>query len=268
MKKLLAITITVGLLSTQCVFAMLNGSDDFNDNSLDLTKWSPHTPFGVVELQEASQVIQFQKTTSDGNGFVGMNWIQFQMLYDYNWSVAIDVNLPTGLIDTGVLEEQDIFLSIFANNQSDPNDYISFGFEECFEDDGGWESCRGFCGFKATDGVTNDDDELMVNVATTYASLQLSWNAVNSVFSFNYDSDGGQNSYISLGSITISDWGMGNGDIFDIGIGASAENVGFAWNDNVYADNFNAQSAVPEPGVMLLFSVFLYPLLKLTRKRN
>jgi hypothetical protein len=93
-------------------FSAINGSDDFNNNAKDTTKWGTDAAAGGV-LTVASQRLQF---TSAG-GFAYRPWILNKATYDTNWEVILDVgntfNFTSGTKEAGTQ------LLVFATG-SDP----------------------------------------------------------------------------------------------------------------------------------------------------
>ncbi len=222
--------------------ANLAGADDFNDNSKDPTKWgtdlgiSGQPPLGA--LTETNGRLEYT-TTYFGGGFLRRPWILSQGSYTESWAVQLDTTINyVSLADiefamevqkAGTLDQYR--MGILHERAQSAWDYYSFEL-----------------GSSPTSGTTLP--------AAFTGSIRIAFDAGTKVLTSYYDTDGPANGYVwtqaasfgiagSGGQTGTDNWGMGDGDHFQIYVqGSSGGRVPAGY---VYADNF---LAVPEPGVV------------------
>lgn len=249
------------LTATVPSLAALQGSDDFNDGVIDSAKWVSYAP----GTREYNGELQYQNLS--GNGSAGiLEWIGFSLDNRYNWSAMVDINLPNGLINESLPDDQEVSVTLYTGSTRDYNDYAElFLGESREEDEGEWEHNREAAAKKITDGSSQS---IYLETPATYASLMISWDAALNNLSFYFDADGNQDSFSPFAEFNISDWNMQDGDRFNLGISATTNNVPFSWEDGVFMENFNIVSSVPEPGSLLLFSFGIVPVIRLIRRNR
>ncbi len=235
------------------------GSDDFNDNSIDPSKWTSITAGGTVQLREANGTLQCQDIigTNSGDNWSALGWIH-PFPFTASWKVMVDTSLPSGLIPlTQGLGWMQLFIGV--RNINDTADSLSMNLERSNENN--LELAKFTAGKE-----TNDTGLFEISSVTTstFASLQIGWDATLQQFNFSYDPDGGQDGFINLGSVGIADWNTTTGDTFEVGIGFGSEAVDTNWDSGIYMDNFNA---VAEPGSILLCVFGGAWLIRRTRKK-
>lgn len=105
--------------------ANLSGSDNFNDNSKDLTKWGtdfvfdPGTTPGA--LTETNLRLEYTATGASSKEQSLRPWIANSGSYTSDWSVQIDVNVPNLTLASG----QQIRFGLGVVNHANFNDAIS-----------------------------------------------------------------------------------------------------------------------------------------------
>ncbi len=251
----------VCLMMTSHSFAALNGSDDFNDGVIDPAKWN----IFASGAREFNGELQYQNLS--GNGTAGiLEWRGFSIDNRFDWSAMVDINLPNGLIDELLPDEQEVSITLYTGSTTDYNDYAEFFLGESGEEEGGYFEIGREAGAKK---ITNGSSESTYLVTpTTYASLMISWDAALNNLSFLFDADGNQDSFTPFAQYNLDDWNMQDGDRFIVGISAVTDNVPLSWDDGVFMENFVVTSSVPEPGAMLLFAFGIIPIMRLIRKNR
>src|SRR4051794_32461424 len=82
------------ILASECQ-AQLNGSDDFNDNLKDPTRWGPvYTQGCCAVLTETHGRLEYTKSTGTTSALIGQPWIHNFGSYTQNWEMQIDVSVP------------------------------------------------------------------------------------------------------------------------------------------------------------------------------
>lgn len=143
--------------------ANLSGSDNFNDNSKDLTKWGtdfvfdPGTTPGA--LTETNLRLEYTATGASSKEQSLRPWIANSGSYTSDWSVQIDVNVPNLTLASG----QQIRFGLGVVNHANFNDAISLDLR--LDSVGG----RVFHSVLTTNGV----DQAPGPVSTTTAMPQL-----------------------------------------------------------------------------------------------
>lgn len=237
--------------------------DDFNDNSIDLTKWTILLGSGTVELRESSTVLQFQDTVGSSDDMVLLGWNQ-AFPDDESWTATIDVSIPFGLLNTS--SDEDMYLTMGLRNVNDHSDSVSIDYEHYSISDG-MDYAR-FIVYKQTDGTDMVGSE--VSTTETTGSLIIEWVHSDRLFKIGY---GVGSSSTVLQEVNVNDWDLGSGDPFELGIGFGTGGNGltFSWDGGVFEDNFSAfssPSAVPEPTAISLFLFGIGFFIRRFRKSN
>ena len=201
--------------------ANLSGSDDFNDNVRDPSKWSIEVP----RLNEVNGRLEFTSTgIGDEEGIWA--WIANEGSQTRDWSVtitAVNTSTPT-------VSGQFCAMGLFVINSADDED--SFGILLGADGDAGrvvgslWE----------TDGVESDTWELLT---PSTATLRISYDASTEELSCEYDTGSG---YYSITSFDVSNWNMGASDTFYVAIAGLSGNSFAVSSGQAYTDNFQTST--------------------------
>lgn len=238
------IALTAILTHTTSYGSNFSGSDDFNDNSKDLAKWGTDTIFdpgvGSGTLTETSQVLQYTAAGSSSNEQLARPWIANTGSFTSDWSLQLDVNVPTLSLSAG----QRIEFGLGVTNGDDPTD--SFRLSLRLDAASG----RQFHSQLRVDGV----GQTAVNSTTTStsAAILIQYDAATTTLSAGYDADGavGGYNFTIFDSRNITSWNMTASSVFGVAVGGSSEgSLAISSANNVNGDNF---LAVPEPSTYAL----------------
>ena len=239
MNKHVCLIYCLGLLICSSSEANLYGSDDFNDNVMDPSKWSAASDAGA-SLSEVNSRLEY---AGGGTGYVVAYraWIQNTGSYVNDWSVLLDV---INTVDESSLSNQEVDYWIGIVTPSLPG---IFALEFSVGDDGGGSSP-----YRQIETTYDDgDNEIFhhhVPTALDSVRLQISFDASAKVFTSYYESGGGM---MALTNYDVSTWGMSDSDEFIAVVGGGATDASVV-SGEVYGDNF---AAIPEPGTLGLLAV-------------
>ncbi|MCB1195034.1 PEP-CTERM sorting domain-containing protein [bacterium] len=240
---------TAIVLFQQASYAALSGSDDFSFE--DLTKWTILNNFDGLaggQLSNVSGKAAYSSISSGGDDFAAYAWTVNTAPKTTSWEARIDVFLPQS--DLAVDQYAGVGLVAFWPEPV-PIDVPENLVEINIELDEGF---RGFSVLKKTSAV--DSDLAFSATSTSAGSLRLAWDANTALFSFYYDDNGGQDSWVLLHSTHINDWGMPDTGEFGVAVSAFSGNVSLTTANGLAIDNFFAVTpSVPEPSVLLLFGL-------------
>lgn len=205
----------------------LNGSDDFNDNVRDTSKWLEGLPL----LAETNNRLEFTSTGSGQEQGMWM-WTANTGSYTQDWSVTIDaVNSSTPSAD------QFSNIALVALNSADGTDLfgalLGIGTDGC-NAFGGWE-IDGASYWIALQAVTNNT-----------ATLKISYDATTRTLSSSFDAGDG---YVSLTNFNVTGWSMNTNDTFMIGVSGYAEYDFAIESGQMYLDNFEAHTLTTTPAL-------------------
>ena len=237
--KLLAALVQA--LSTATTFAAFSGSDNFNDNSKDPSKWGTDIFGGGGTLTETSQVLQYTTTGVPSGASVFRPWIANTGSYTSNWTLQIDVNLPT------LTAAPDYLFGVVVRNGDDVTDSFNTSLE-VFNPSG--TPNRHFLSAYDIDGVAQP--EVNSSTSSTSVSVRIRYDAATTTLFSEFDADGavGGYSFTNFDSRNISStWNMSASSVFQAGIAAGSGSRAISASDNVSGDNF---VATPEPSSILL----------------
>lgn len=237
----------LALLTPTISHANFAGSDDFNDNSKNTSLWGTDVAVGGGLMAETNQHLQFTATGATANDAAGRPWIANTGSYTSDWSVQMDVNVPT--VARSLVAGQQYAFTLNIRNSAAVNFNTSFAVDLQYGNFGGTLD-RGFNSHQDLNGIEASD----VSSATvsTSAAIRVRYNAATTTLISEFDANGaiGGYSFTPFDSQNISAWGMTASSTFQATpIGYTTGNLTIASSDNVFADNF---LAVPEPSACLL----------------
>ena len=247
MKKTVLSVAAVGmfLLSASGLRAgNFSGSDDFNDNSINLNKWSDAYG-GFSEFTEINQRLELDV---DGGGTPGesdghLPWKLNYGSYLLDWEVYYDVEVPTFSQFSGE-EESMMDISIYSYPPGGPGGYATMALVEVGTDG------TDFRQFIAEIETMSDSDEVAITTTSITASLRIRWDASNTTLYCDFDSDGGADSWANLASWNIGtgqpfSWNMTGGDTFMCVLSGDTV-LNHSGEANPSGDNFVAEGTDPE----------------------
>ena len=228
-------------LSTATTFAAFNGSDDFNDNSKDLTKWGPDIVSGSAALTETN--LRLEYTVAGGTATALRPWVANTGSYTSDWSLQLDVNLPTLALTTG----QAYHIGLTVRNGDDTTDTFLTALE--LDNISGTPS-RVFLSVLNTNG--SNQGEVTSTTTSTSAAVRMRYDAASTTLFSEFDANGAVGGYNFTGfdSRNISTWNMTASSVFQATVfGGSESGVVITSASGVAGDNFQS---VPEPSSALL----------------
>ncbi len=226
--------------------ANLSGSDDFNDNSKDLTKWGADSGGAGHSLNEINQRLEY---TADGSdSFKERPWILSTGSYVENWEARMDVHLSTAALPVDG-DDRRFTLGLSAGG-------FSAGVQLELKNYSG-TTLRSF---KVGDDGPGGTDSL-VSTLSTDGAVRVTFDASTKILGFYYDENGSIGGYTWTQFDTIdtdavgTDWGLNAASTFAIAPFGESEGVGVS-SGEAYGDNFNV---VPEPPDPILPTVVIRP---------
>lgn len=244
MKKTFLSFVTIGifLVSGATLPAEnFSGSDDFNDNSFDLTKWNDSYG-GFEAFTEINQRLELD-LDYDGGGSSGIDahlpWKLNYGSYLRDWEVHYDVDVPTF---TQFSQEESSLMGIAVYSYPPGGPYATMALEQ------GTDGVS-YRKFIAEMEAIGNSDEIETATTSTVSSLRIRWDASATTLYCDYDSDSGADSWSNLGSWNIStgqafSWGMTGADVFMCVLFGKAEKT-HGGETNPSGDNFAADSPLP-----------------------
>lgn len=227
-----------------------DGSDNFNDNSKDASKWGADIVTGHGVLTEAGQRLRYTCSNGTAEDYVDRPWIATRFPFDADWEVQVDcfnnsspvaplqVNSMGIVLGSPLSGDTDLYLELY-------NSAIGFGstartgfFTEMTVED--------------VSAATEDSGEQFIAAG----AIRLSWDSATKVLTCHYDTDP-TNGYqwtplttyglAGAGGTHNSDWGLTATDRFFLYL------FGYSSSMNVSAgqmalDNFSETGGVSSSG--------------------
>ena len=195
--------------------AQLSGSDDFNDNVMNPSKWTVIAPL----LIETNNRLEFTSTgVGDEEGVWA--WTANSGSYTQDWSATIDAfnsSIPSS--------DQWSHLGLFAINSIDDTDF--FGTALGFDTESGRVVIGG--------GEVNGTEYWDLAATDQSVTLRITYDATALKLSSSFDA--GDRSVL-LTNFNVADWEMDSNDTFIIAVAGASENDFFISSGQIYADNF------------------------------
>ncbi|MGZ4857381.1 MAG: IPT/TIG domain-containing protein [Methanobacteriaceae archaeon] len=235
------------VLSTNRAFAA--GGDDFNDNSIDNTKWGADITdgWGKCALTEVNGRLEYScRSVSDFNE-VDRPWILTELPYGSDWEIQIDVTNNTQL------SGEDLYAS-FGIGVMKPYSHTDYIHAELYSD-GYLSGSKGF--YADIESISAGQSVDTSNLGVTTGAIRLAFNSTTKVIGVYYDIDPGDGYQWNLyGSFDIN--GSGNGADFSVNWGLADTDklwsfvYGYSLSTKIisgelYGDNFQETGGVPTP---------------------
>jgi hypothetical protein len=227
-----------------------DGSDDFNDNSKDSSKWGPTASEGNGALAEAGQKLRYTCGTGTIGDDANWPWNATRFPYNADWEMRIDCHNSSNPVAPAQINSMGFTLE-------SPLSANTFVYHEFYNSAFGVGSTQR-TGFNAdmTVGGASVGGEDSGEQFITDGALRLRWNSATRVLTCEHDTnpaDGYQ--WILLATFGLdgaggthnADWGMADGDQFFMSV------YGYSTLMSVPAgqmtlDNFNETGGVAPGG--------------------
>ena len=246
------ILLAASLIASNHVHATISGSDDFNDNSLDPSKWSL-IPDGSSTIKETNSRLEFSSLTNTQSSSQSMLvWVKNTPNANSTWEITLDfANSYAPLINpfdsSDYLRGATVALAVSGGSGS-----LSVGFStEKLQGYGVDEYFHGLsCQFSGEDESTD------IDLAGNSAAVRITYNKDTGLLSAFYDSNGpvGGYTWALMKSSSISSWGLSPGQPMGVSIstGYSGSKPQAPAAGNLQADNFKATSSNKPPTISLI----------------
>jgi hypothetical protein len=247
--------------------ANFSGSDDFNDNSEDTTKWTvPDIGNGGAVLTETNQHLEYSPSNSGATSAL-RPWKLNLGSYTADWTVQADVNLSSLSLASGAYVKIGVGV---AKTSNFTQDNLDIGLEQSNGTNPG--NHRYFDRNLNTNG--SNVDIQTADVATTSAAVLIAYTAATHTITVSYDADGATGGYnwTAFNSTDItaagSNWGMTASDTFSAVVVGNSNGITYSVGSNLASvDNF-AASSVPEPSTYAMLAMGVAALLFQVRRRK
>lgn len=215
----------------------LAGSDDFNDNNKDLSKWfTSDYAYGGGTLTEINGRLEFTIKSAAAESESLRPWTRNFGSLDTEFEAIVDLHnaiMPPTAPLNAVQPNASIGLLIYNSADVTDNIYV--------------ELYRGGDGFYFLSALTADDyeiEEAIADHSSPDGSVRLLYSPETRVISTFYDADGATNGYswTLLGSFDINDsWSLSGDPVLGITVGGYAEKMAIT-SGQVHADNFQTST--------------------------
>jgi hypothetical protein len=230
---ILSLGVLMALTANGCL-ADFDGCDNFNDNSLDTTRWGTFQT-GVGLLTETNQHLEYTTsgalTTKDN---ASAFWIRNSSSCSNNWEVQVDVNMPTLSVTNGEL--------VYCGLRVYPDTNTQNRFQLVLAQD---DSMKGLVADVWTNGEISA--QVRANTSSTNLAIRFAFDATANEVSAYVDEDAanGGYSWTLLGAATVpSAWNLTSSSVFNAQIRAGSSNITISASDHVFLDNFKAASGL------------------------
>jgi len=232
-------------LAPLSLHASINGSDDFNDNVRDQTKWgSSDISVGGGTLTETSQRLEY--TTSSATAIQSSHrpWVLNRPTYDTNWEVILDVT------NTAAPSSENAYATIGIEIFPPATRNRSLYTELVAYSNNGVNVQRSFDS-DLLDG-SNSLGYQSQSLTGTTGSLRITFDAATKVLAFYKDINGSGDGYQwvrqssygiagSGGTTANTSWAMTGPDMFQVNVYGYSQLMTIGAG-KIYADNFSASS--------------------------
>jgi hypothetical protein len=240
----------VGILAVFVVnecHANLNGSDDFNDNSKDPTRWGADFTKEVGVLTETNGRLEFTTTGAPtAVDFALRPWILNYGSYTQDWEFQVDVNLP----QLTLINTQYVGFALSVSPGADPNMVLTNAFTIFMDQNSDEHRFK----FQITVDASRTSLQKTLT-ASTSAAMRIAFDANTKVLSAFYDENGPTCGYawtLLVSTNVPAGWNMTSTSVFGVHVLGIANFISVAPTVNVFGDNFCASSGItPRLGIGL-----------------
>ncbi|MDF7797983.1 hypothetical protein P4C99_00810 [Pontiellaceae bacterium B1224] len=231
MKKRMYLVISILLGACGPAIANFSGGDDFNDNSMDGSKWSVFEGTADRSLIETNGRLEMNST---GNPIAEPDWDTGVWKWEFNggsttqdWTITYDT---VNLLDENTMSYgNDMWFGIFVSRAE--NDFENGCSIEINK------SNFGSPNHEVDSAGSVDDDEVLdaeIPVTNDYVTLRIQYDAFLQRLYCSYDEGNG---FMDLGSMSIGAWDMGATDEFQLYLYGGGETNTPVASGQVYGDN-------------------------------
>ena len=224
-----------------------SGSDDFNDNAINLNKWNN----AIGDFREFTEINQRLELDLDGGDTEydsrgNLPWKLNYGSYNLDWEVSYDVEVPSFTLFSGN-ESSQLSIAVCRYPQGESEVLAELALEQGTHGD---EYRR----FQATMYSESDSDGAVVTTSSINASLRIRWDASATTLYCEYDDSGSASNWTDLRSWDIASqqysWNMTTGDVF-MCILFGEGTIHHTGETNPSGDNFVADGTQPEPALAI-----------------
>ena len=200
MKTTLPFLLFVLLVVQPAFGADLNGTDDFNDNSRDSTKWGADIVLGTCSIAETNQQLQLSTAAVGTNCVVFRPWILNTASSNLDWEIIATVNNNA---TPGLTNDQTCDIGLAVGNSAAISDYVYVGLYASTL--GSPRLRRGFVSGLAVNTVDIAVADSL-DMGVTGGAVRLLFNSGARVITSYYDVGGNGGGYIwvKLGSFGVA----------------------------------------------------------------
>ncbi len=239
------------------------GSDNFNDNIVDTSKWGVDFVAGGGVLTETNSRLEYTVASQNAaqTSTVERPWILNHGSYIENWAVQLDVGIGNVSVPSGPGPLNFATMALFIENADDPNGDGAL-IDLLISDSG-----RVFIGNFFVNGSFSGSSAVTPTTSEA-AAVRIVFDSINKLLFLQYDENGSVGGYnwITQRTVDITPWNMTDTSVFNALILAQSEGVALT-SGEVTADNFFASAPIPEPSTMLLIGSGLLGLAGYGRKK-
>ncbi len=243
------ILLAASLIASNHAHAAISGSDDFNDNSLDASKWSLISD-GSSTIKETNSRLEFSSLTNTQSSSQSMLvWAKNTPNANSAWEITLDVtNSYAPSINpfdsSDYLRAASVALAVSGGSGS-----LSVGFST--------EKLQGFGVNEYFHGLScqfsGEDESTDIDLTGNSAAVRITYNKDTGLLSAYYDSNGpvGGYTWSLMKSSSIASWGLSPGQPMGVSIstGYSGSKPQAPATGNLQADNFKATSSNQPPTI-------------------
>ena len=233
--------------------AFADGSDNFNDNSKDATKWGADASSGSGVLTEKNQRLEFTCSNPISDGDTWRPWTLERFPVGSNWTIQVDTYNDTAPSLSGQVTSGGF--TIFH-----PTNVNSELYLELYAAPFGAPVNKGFDANLITEDVTvgNADTGQLAGTEPVSGAVRMVYDGTSKVATTYYDADttdGYQWTQLASfglagagGTTTNTDWGLTDGQQFTVYVYGYSAGMTVA-SGNLYLDNFTETGgALPSGG--------------------
>jgi hypothetical protein len=183
-KTVFFLTVAFGLFTGQAQ----TFTDDFNDNTVDPTKWGAAVNTGNGRLLEQNQRVDYTVSAATGTSDASLRpWVG-QLPLTANWEATLQVH---NAFNAGGANYKWAAVGLQLKRPGNTNEYV---FIELYAEQSGNSTSRGFLTSLETPDALYGD-VISEDLGTTDASVKLSWDSSTGILITSYDRDGAGGTY-------------------------------------------------------------------------
>lgn len=243
MKYIFIMSVITAISITQGANANFSGGDDFNDNTMDVTKWTIHHQDEGSALTETNGRLESTQTGSGFEPTTVWQWIANSGSYTQDWSITYET---VNLLDETSMSNQENWFGMAVHFGIDDN----FFTLEHVKGSSGGDSYHHVASEIATDDSWKEDD-----VSSDVITFLITFDSQTKRL-FGAYAEG--SNYVTFASYDVSGWGMNDSDVFTFIAMEGGYNLpitsGQVYGDNLqFSSSYESQSVAISQAVKLSF---------------